>query len=95
MPSHVTELFVLLYGIFHETSDSEAEPLAVILFLLLLKEEPLMMNPNPEKSRKIAKEIMDLMAMQNLPDEIEKPGKNGPSLDSLIPDKRQEAEDHE
>ena len=54
-----------------------------------------MMNPNPEKSRKIAKEIMDLMAMQNLPEEIEKPGKNGPSLDSLIPDKRQEAEDHE
>jgi hypothetical protein len=33
--------------------------------------------------------------MLNLPEEMEKPGKNGLSLDSLIPDKRQEAEDHE
>jgi hypothetical protein len=59
----------------------------VILFLRLLEEGPLMMTPNPEESRKIAKDMMELMGKQNLPKEIEKPGKNGPSLDSRIPDR--------
>jgi len=46
-----------------------------------------MMNPNPEESRKIAKEMMELMGKANLPEEMKKPGKNGPSLDSRIPDR--------
>jgi len=61
--------------------------LAVILFLRLLEEGPLMMTPKPEESRKIANEMTELMGKQNLPKEIEKPGKNGPSLDSRIPDR--------
>ena len=59
----------------------------MILFLRLLKEGPLMMNPNPEESRNRGKERMDLMGKQNLPEEMKKPGKNGPSLDSQIPDR--------
>jgi hypothetical protein len=47
-----------------------------------------MMTPNPEESRKIAKEQMELMGKPNLSEEMEKPGKNGPSLDSRIPDSR-------
>ena len=43
-----------------------------------------MMNPNPEESRRIAKEQMYLMRKLNIPEEMKKPGKNGPSLDSLI-----------
>ena len=61
--------------------------MAVILFLRLLKEEPPMMNPNPEESRKIAKEQMELMGKAKPPRRDEKPGKNGPSLDSRIPDR--------
>jgi len=47
-----------------------------------------MINPNPEESRKIAKEWTELMGKPNLPKEIEKLGKNGLSLDSLISDSR-------
>jgi hypothetical protein len=46
-----------------------------------------MMTPNPKESRKIANEMTELMGKQNLPTEIEKPGKNGPLLDSRIPDR--------
>lgn len=66
---------------------TEAKNLAVILFLRLLEEGPLMMTPKPEESRKIANEMTELMGKQNIPKEIEKPGKNGPSLDSRIPDR--------
>jgi hypothetical protein len=41
------------------------------------------MNPNPEESRKIAKEQMERMGKPNLPEEIEKPGKNL-SVDEFI-----------
>lgn len=47
------------------------------------RREPLMMNPNPEESRKIAKEQMERMGKPNLPEEIEKPGKNL-SVDEFI-----------
>ena len=69
--------------------------MAVILFLRLLEEGPLMMTPNPEESRKIAKEMMELMGKQNFPEEVEKPGKNGPPLDSRIPVRTREPEEHE
>jgi len=54
-----------------------------------------MMTPNPEESRKIAKEMMELMGKQNFPEEVEKPGKNGPPLDSRIPVRTWEPEEHE
>lgn len=44
------------------------------------------MTPNPEESRNIATEQKKLMEKLNLPKEIEKPGKNGPSIDSGIPE---------
>jgi hypothetical protein len=44
-----------------------------------------MMIANPEESRKIAKVQMELMGTPNLPEEMKKPGKNGPTLDPLIP----------
>jgi hypothetical protein len=43
-----------------------------------------MMNPNPEESRKIAEEQMKLMGKPNFSEEMKKPGKNGPSLDSEL-----------
>jgi hypothetical protein len=54
-----------------------------------------MMNPNPEESRKLAKEMMELMGKQNLREEMKKPGNSGPSLDSFIPDRTCEPEEHE
>ena len=46
-----------------------------------------MMTSNPEESRKIAEKMMELIGEKNLPEEMEEPGKNGPPLDSLIPDR--------
>jgi hypothetical protein len=43
-----------------------------------------MMIPNPDDARKINKMHEKLMGTPNLPKEIEKPGKDGPSLDSQI-----------
>jgi hypothetical protein len=65
----------------------EAEKLAMILSPRLLKEESLMTNANPEESRKIAKEQMKLMEALNLREDMNKPGKNGPTIDSLIPNR--------
>ena len=46
-----------------------------------------MMNPNPEESRKRDEELKELMRKFDLPDEMKKPGKNGPTLDSQMPDR--------
>jgi hypothetical protein len=54
-----------------------------------------MMTSNPEESRKIAEKMVELMGKQTFPKEIEKPGKNGPPLDSLIPDRTSEPEERE
>jgi len=46
-----------------------------------------MMNPNPAESRKLAEVMTELMGKPNFAKEMEKPGKNGPSLDSRIPNR--------
>ena len=46
-----------------------------------------MMNPNPEESRKRGEELKELMRKFDLREEMKKPGKNGPTLDPLIPDR--------